>query len=495
MADNTEELALDLPAFLSSMRLNPEADSLRPLVSENLTEILDDETEEERFASILAAIVYNMGEEGEKFDKQRISDLCAQIDQVVNAQLDEIYHDEHFRSFEGVWRGIDDFYNSVNFSADMDVGLLDVTKEEAFEDLEVNSADIAGSELFKKIYVAEYDQYGGQPWGSVVGLFEFDNTPDDLTWLRNMGKVSTVSHAPFVGSVSPKFFGCQNMEEFNALRDIEGLLNSPRYARWNALRETEQAAYLGLTLPRYMARMPYSDETNPADGISYNEKVGIEDSSYLWAPCSLLFARNMARSFESSGWCQHLRGPKGGGLVERLPGHSLDYRGESVFKTPVEITLPDYKEFALANSGFIPLIQEKGSNTATFFSAQSIKRPYFDFKDPKDNENSQLVTNLSYTFSITRIAHYLKCIMRDNIGSSADAPYIEKQITDWVSKYVTTIVNPDDLTLRYYPFKAYSLNVAPVEGRVGWYHCSLNVLPHVQFEGMDVDLRIDARLG
>ena len=309
MADTTE-LALDLPAFLSSMRLDPEAGDLRPLVNESLTEILDDETEEERFASILAAIVYNMGEEGEKFDKQRISDLCAQIDQVVNAQLDEIYHDEHFRSFEGVWRGIDDFYNSVNFSADMDVGLLDVTKEEAFEDLEVNSADIAGSELFKKIYVAEYDQYGGQPWGSVVGLFEFENTPDDLTWLRNMGKVSTVSHAPFVGSVSPKFFGCQNMEEFNALRDIEGLMNSPRYARWNALRETEQAAYIGLTLPRYMARMPYSDETNPADGISYNEKVGIEDSSYLWAPCSLLFARNMARSFESSGWCQHLRGQK-----------------------------------------------------------------------------------------------------------------------------------------------------------------------------------------
>jgi type VI secretion system protein ImpC len=208
----------------------------------------------------------------------------------------------------------------------------------------------------------------------------------------------------------------------------------------------------------------------------------------------MLLARNLVKSFENSGWCQYLRGVKGGGLVSGLPTHSFNLRGEDELRAPIEISMPDFRELELATAGVIPLIHKKGSADAVFFSVQSLKRVH-KFKDPKDSENSQLVANLSYTFSISRIAHYIKCIMRDNIGSSANAAYIQGQIDGWISRFVTTVVNPDDLTLRYFPFKAYSLTVSEVPGKVGWYHCTLSILPHIQFEGMDVDLRVDARLG
>lgn len=495
MSEQTTEETLSLKSFLSSVRLSPDVETPTPMLQGNLEKIVEDVSAEERFISSMAAVVYNMAPEEGRFDKQSIQDLVGKIDRLVEEQLNEILHAPEFQRIEAEWTAIADLVKNVNFKANITVSLLDVSKEEAYEDLELNSADIAGSELFKKIYVAEYDQFGGAPYGVILGTYEFANTPQDILWLKTMGKIAAASHAPFIASVSPKFFGCETMAEVNQLRDLTGLFNTPRYSAWNELRDSEEAAYIGLTMPRYMARAPYNPITNPAEGINFTERVkGDDDREYLWASTALLFGRNLARSFETSGWCQHIRGVKGGGLLAGLPSHTFNIRGEDELRAPVEISMPDFRELELANAGIIPLIHKKGTAEAVFFSAQSIKRAH-KFKDPKDSENSQLVTNLAYTFSVSRIAHYLKCIMRDNIGSTANAQYIYNQIDRWISGYVTTLVNPDDLTLRYYPFKAYSLEVNEVPGRIGWYHCKLSILPHIQFEGMDVDLRVDARLG
>ena len=495
MAEQTTQETLSLKSFLSSVRLSSEVDAPTPMLQSNLETIVEDVSAEERFISSMAAVVYNMAPGEERFDKQSIQDLVAKIDGLVEDQLNEILHAPEFQRIEAEWTAIADLVRNVNFKANITVSLLDVSKEEAYEDLELNSADVAGSELFKKIYVAEYYQFGGSPYGVILGTYEFANTPQDILWLKTMGKIGAAAHAPFIASVSPKFFGCETMAEVNQLRDLTGLFNTPRYSAWNELRDSEEAAYIGLTMPRYMARAPYNDITNPAEGINFTEKVrGDDDREYLWASTALLFGRNLARSFETSGWCQHIRGVKGGGLITGLPSHTYNLRGEEELRAPIEISMPDFRELELANAGLIPLVHKKGTAEAVFFSAQSIKRAH-KFKDPKDSENSQLVTNLAYTFSVSRIAHYLKCIMRDNIGSTAHAQYIYNQIDRWISGYVTTLVNPDDLTLRYYPFKAYSLEVNEVPGRLGWYHCNLSILPHIQFEGMDVDLRVDARLG
>jgi type VI secretion system protein ImpC len=496
--------APDLKTFLTSVRLSTDVPTHTPMIQSHLDKVVEEVSAEERFISTMAAVAYNIKPEDQRFDKQSIQDLIGAIDQLVEDQLNEIVHHPDFQSLESNWLSIADLVAHTNFQANINIGLLDVSKEEAHEDLELNLADIGGSELFKKIYVKEYDQFGGAPYGVIVGLYDFFERKDragnqrdknkDLTWLKGIGKVAAASHAPFIGAVSPNFFNCETMHEVNALRDLSGMLSTPAYSKWNELRDSEVAAYIGLTLPRYMVRPPYNDLNNPADGISFNESVrGDEDHQYAWGNSAMLFARNLVRSFETSGWCQHIRGVKSGGLLAGLSSHIYNVRGENELKAPVEVSMPDFREFELAQSGFIPLIHKKGTAEAVFFSAQSLKKSH-QFKDPKDSENSQLVTNLSYTFSISRIAHYLKCIMRDNIGSTANAEYIYSQIDRWISNYVTTLVNPDDLTLRYYPFKAYSLEVLDVPGKVGWYHCNLSILPHVQFEGMDVDLRVDARL-
>ena len=493
--EQTEEQSLDLKRFLSSMRLNTEVSEPVPMIQNDLQEIKSDVSEEDRFISGMAALLLNVEPVDGKFDKGSILEVISGIDEMVNAQINEIIHNPEFKELESNWRSLNDLILNTNFKADVMIDILDVSKDELFEDFENNAVDITGSALFKKVYVAEYDQYGGRPIGSLLGLFDMKHTPDDEFWLRTMGKVAAASHAPYVGSVSPQFFGCDSVAELEAIKDLEGLMNHPKYGSWNKLRDSEEAAYIGLTLPKYVSRLPYDPDTNPCRKINFTEEVrGDQDEDYLWGSAATLFAQNMVRSFETSGWCQYLRGPKGGGLVSGLPVHMFNIRGEEEMKVPVEMMIPDYRELEFANSGFMPLIYRKGTSDACFFSCQSIKKPK-KFKDPKDTENSQLVTNLSYTLSITRIAHYVKCIMRDNIGSSADAAYIQDSLSKWISQYVTTIVNPDDTTLKYYPFKAYSVNVEERPGMIGWYDCNISILPHIQFEGMDVELKLDARLG
>jgi type VI secretion system protein ImpC len=486
--------ALDLKRFLSSMRLGTEISEPVPMIQDGLQTVAEEVSDEDRFISGMAALLLNIDTSAGRFDKGMVQQVIARIDVVVNDQINEIIHHEQFKQMESNWRSLNDLILNTNFKADVMIDILDVDKDELHEDFESNAVDITGSALFKKVYVAEYDQYGGKPVGSIVGLYEFEHTPKDEFWLRTMGKVAAASHAPFVGAVSPKFFGCDSIEELESIKDLEGLMSHPKYGSWNKLRDSEEAAYLGLTVPRYIVRKPFDPETNPSGNIPFEEKVrGDDNQDYLWGSAAILMAQNMVRSYEESGWCQYLRGPKGGGLVSGLPVHMFNVRGEEEMKLPVEMTIPDYRELEFANAGFIPLVYRKGTADACFFSCQSLKKAK-KFKDPKDSENAQLVTNLSYTFSITRIAHYVKCIMRDNIGSSADATYIKDTLENWINGYVTTVVNPDDLTLRYYPFKAASVDVVEKEGMIGWYDCSIAILPHIQFEGMDVELRLDARL-
>lgn len=488
---------ITLQRFLASMSLSlEEGQEPQPLIEGDLAGVKDDVSEEDRFLSSLAALLFNVDRGDGRFDKARIQELLLEINGLIADQVNEVLHNDAFQELESTWRGVNDLCSNMNFKANMTLDLLDVTKDELFEDFENNAVDLTGSALFQKVYVAEYDQFGGRPFGTMVGLYEFSNTPDDLFWLQYAGKIANAAHSPILTSISPKFLGCETITEVEAIKDLEGLLNQPKYGGWQKLRDTEIAAYIGLAFPRYLLRLPYHPDTNPCRNLKFfDETVNPDDDGdFLWGNSALLVARNMAKSFEQSGWCQYIRGPKAGGLIKGLPCYTFNIRGEEEVKLPVELSIPDYRELEFANSGIMPLVYRKGTAEACFFSAQSIKVPK-KFKDPKDSENSQLVCNLSYTLSITRLAHYIKSIMRDNIGTTANASYIQSQLETWLNQYITTISNPDDLTLRHYPFKAAVVEVEEKPGHIGQYSCKVSVLPHIQFEGMDVELRLDSRLG
>ena len=492
-----EEEDISLDKFLQTVRISSydEEKTLVPMLSDGLLQVNEEVSDAARFISSLATLIWNIEPGTSRLDKGKIEELIARLNKIINDQINEVIHHEKFKKLESTWRGMFDLISSTNFRANVMIDMIDVSKEELREDFENNSVDFASSAMFQKIYVAEYDQFGGRPFGSIIGMYEFEHTPADLKWLKIMGKISNASHAPFISSVKPQFFGCETIEELASIKDLEGLLNHPKYSVFNALRESEEAAYLGLCLPSYVLRLPWHPEKNPCGNFNFLEYTwGDEHEKYLWGNSAILFAKNMVRSFTGSGWCQYLRGPKGGGLITGLPVHTFNIRGEEEIKIPVEMAIPDYRELEFANCGFIPLIYRKGSGEACFFSAQSLKKPK-KFRDPKDSENAQMACNLPYTFSITRIAHYMKSIVRDNIGSSADATYIKNILNNWIFNYVTGVTNPDDKTLRRYPFKAAKIHVEEKPGRIGWYNCSVQILPHIQMEGMDVELRLETRLG
>jgi type VI secretion system protein ImpC len=483
-----------LTRLLQSMQLEEGNVSLTPMIGDSFGSTNEQVSLEDRFLSGLGAVLFNVDASDGRFEKGKVMEAIRKIDELVNKQLNAVFHHPTFQQLEATWRGIDDLAEHAHFRSNITIELLDVGKQELMEDFENNSSDIFGGSLFEKVYITEYDQYGGRPYGCILGLYEFTTNARDLFWLRNMSKIAAASHAPFVASVSPGFFGCKDIAEVEALKDLDGLLSQPRYSQWNALRDADEAAYIGLCFPRYVVRLPWNPETNPSSGLTFYEDANGEHGRYLWGHAGLLFARNLIRSFEDTGWCQYIRGPKGGGLITALPVDTFNVRGQEELRVPVELCIPDYRELEFARNGIIPLIYRKGSSEATFFSCQSIKRPK-KFKDSKDSENSQLVCNMSYTFSITRIAHYIKSIMRDNIGDIATAGYVQSVLSRWLEQYVTTEVRPDDLTMRSFPFRAAQVQVEAKPGRLGWYDCRVSILPHIQFEGMDVELRLESRLG
>ena len=500
-ARDLEEFSRDQLSLLEDqfLRLNTAKKSLDKLVEKH--QWFDDHgLSIDHFLSCVSVALYNdtLDDTGGNYSRviENVDKACQEINTTIYKKINNIIHDSEFQSLEANWIGLRNLIDSADWSANIMIDILDCTKEELREDFENHDMDLTNSDLMKKVYVAEYDQYGGNPYGCMIGLFEFDSSENDRRWLRTMSKVAAASHAPFISSVGPKFFGCNNIQELSEINDISDHMSKPQYEKWQEFRDEDDAAYIGLTVPKFMLRPPYHPVTNHAGiGINFVEKIksSNQGKDFLWCNAAYLFAKNILNSFAESGWCQYLRGPKGGGLIEHLPRYIFEKMGQDEIKPPVEMVIPDHRELQFANEGFIPLVYKKGSSEACFFSCQSVKKSK-KWKDPKDSENSQLVTNLAYTFSITRIAHYIKCIMRDNIGSSADKDYINNTLQSWLSQYVTTVVNPDDRTLRHYPFKAAQAVTEEKEGLIGWYSSSITVLPHIQFEGLDVELKMDVRI-
>jgi type VI secretion system protein ImpC len=460
----------------------------------------DGETDHALFVNVVATLAANLdiGTEDLNFSgfMKHVDDFVSKADAAIEERLMVVLRQPRFREIERNWLMLSQIVGAIE-GDNIQVDVLDVTKEELAEDIRDNSNHIMGSAMFQRMYVGEFDRFGGIPFSSMITLFEFDPSDvkqdGDLQFLTGLGRLAGHCHAPVVGAVAPQFFGIGSFDELSGLADLERVLERPKYGKWNAFRDTHEAAYVGLTMPRYLLREPHSlgDEAR----MRFAEVINKTDD-YLWGNAAALFAQNMIRSFEISKWCQHVRGPEGGGRIRGLPAPVITGSdGVSEEQPAVDAAIPDYRELQLANAGFIALVSKKDQpDEACFFSAQSAKISK-DFVEELATQNAHLVTNLSYTLSVSRVAHYIKCMARDYIGSSADAPYLQNMLQSWLSEYVTTITNPDDLTLTRYPFKAVTVEVTPKVGPLGWYKCTTSILPHIQFEGMDVELRLEAALG
>lgn len=443
--------------------------------------------------NILLKLIQDSSQKIEKLDKHLLDYHISQIDQKLSRQLDAIMHHPEFQEIESTWRGLKFLVDRTDFRRNVKIELLDVSKDDLRQDFE-DAPEINQTGFYRHTYIQEYDTPGGEPLGVTISNYEFDRGAQDIALLRNVSKVAAAAHMPFLASVGPKFFGKENMEEVAAIKDIANYFDRAEYTKWNSFRETDDSRYIGLTLPRVLARLPYGPETVPVRSFNYIEDVkGPDHDRYLWANASFAFAANMVQSFISNGWCVQIRGPQAGGLVEDLPIHLYDLGTGNQMKIPTEVLIPETREFEFANLGFIPLSFYKNRDYACFFSANSTQKPA-QYETKEATANSRINSRLPYIFLLSRIAHYLKVIQRENIGATKDRRVLELELNKWINNLVTEMTDPSDEVQASHPLRQAQVIVEDIEDNPGFFRVKTFLVPHFQIEGMDINLSMVSQM-
>jgi type VI secretion system protein ImpC len=482
-------------SLCSKINLKP-VSAARPIEAFRDNDLLSESSADERLARGMSAFLELVGQASrpvDRLDKSLLDFYIGQLDRQISAQLDAVLHTAEFQALEGRWRGLKMLVSRTDFTRNVRIEVLDVSKDALVRDFE-DTPEIIQSGLYRLTYVAEYDTPGGQPISALISDFEFANSPQDVALLRNVSKVAAAAHMPFIGSVGPAFFGKKSMEEVAAIQDIGNYFDRAEYIKWKSFRDTDDARYVGLTMPRVLGRLPYGKDTTPVRAFNYEEAVkGPDHDRYLWVNASFALAANMVRSFMSNGWCVQIRGPQAGGKVEDLPVHLYDLGTGYQAKIPTEVLIPETREFEFANLGFIPLSFYKNHDFACFFSASSTQKPAL-YETKEATANSRINARLPYIFLLSRIAHYLKLIQRENIGTTKDRRLLEGELNTWIKNLVTEMTDPSDALQASHPLRDAKVTVEDIEDNPGFFRIKLFIVPHFQVEGMDIGLSLVSQM-
>jgi type VI secretion system protein ImpC len=428
---------------------------------------------------------------------ETIQAMISALDQKLSEQVNRIIHNEDFQKLEGGWRGLHYLVNNTETDELLKIRVMNISKKDLGKTLKkFKGTAWDQSPLFKKIYEEEYGQFGGEPYGCLVGDYHFDHSPPDVELLSEMAKVSAAAHTPFISGLSPVAMQMDSWQELANPRDLTKIFQTPEYAAWNSLRKSDDARYIGLAMPRFLGRQPYGARSNPVDEFDFEEEtLGAEHSRFCWVNAAYAMARNINQSFKMYGWCSRIRGVESGGAVEGLPTHTFptDDGGQDM-KCPTEIAISDRREAELAKNGFMPLVHRKNTDIAAFIGAQSLHEPA-EYDDPDATANANLGARLPYLFATCRFAHYLKCIVRDKIGSFKERSDMQRWLNDWISNYVdSTPAHSTEAHKASHPLSAAEVVVEEVEGNPGYYTSKFYLRPHYQLEGLTVSLRLVSKL-
>lgn len=473
------------------------SDSLLDLIVEQ-SRVAKSPTEHQRARDIISELVREVLQGTVVLSENLSATLdarVAEIDQLISAQLSEVMHAPEFQRLEASWRGLHYLCKHTSTGAMMKIKVMHATKKELVRDFNT-AIDFDQSTLFKKVYEEEFGTFGGAPFGALIGDYEIGRQPEDMYFIEQMSHVAAAAHAPFISSASPELFGLEEFTDLGKPRDLAKVFDTVEYAKWKSFRDSEDSRYVGLTLPRFLGRLPYNPKDGTTvEGFNFVESVdGSHHNRYLWVNTAYAFAARLTAAFESYGWCAAIRGVEGGGLVEDLPTHTFKTDdGEIALKCPTEISITDRREKELSDLGFIPLVHCKHTDYAAFFGAQSVQKPRKYDLDAA-NANAVLSAQLQYMFAVCRIAHYMKAMMRDKIGSFASASNVEDYLNRWISQYVTSDDAASQETKAQFPLREASVQVSEVPGRPGVYRAVSFVRPHFQLDELSVSLRLVAEL-
>lgn len=450
---------------------------------------------EKGVAAFISEMLKN-SDQAQPVNKVLVDSMIAQVDAKISMQMDEILHAQELQKLESAWRGLKQLVDRTDFRENVKVEILHITKEEMLDDFE-GSGDITQSGMYQHVYTSGYGQFGGEPTGLVVTNYTFGPSSPDIKLMRYMSQVGAMAHAPFLAAAGAEMLGVDSFTELPNLKEIHDIFEGPRYAKWRGLRETEDSRYLGLTMPRFLLRQPYDPLENPTKTFSYQEGIDGTHENYLWGNTSFLMASRITDSFAKYRWCPNIIGPQSGGAVDDLPVHLYEALGQVQAKIPTEVLVSDRREYELSEEGFIPLTMRKDSDNAAFFSANSVQKPKIFQNTPEGKAaetNYKLGTQLPYMFIINRLAHYLKVLQREQIGSWKERQDLERELNTWLKQYIADQENPSAEVRSRRPLRAAKVVVSDVEGNPGWYQCELSVRPHFKYMGANFSLSLVGRL-
>jgi type VI secretion system protein ImpC len=434
--------------------------------------------------------------EGEKIDKALVDALIAEIDVKLSRQMDEIIHHPTFQKLESAWRSLKFCIDRTDFRENIKVELLNCSKEDLLADFE-DAPEVPKSGLYKIVYSAEYGTFGGRPFGAIVANYEFGPGPQDIALLQKCASVATMSHAPFLAAAGPGFFGLKDYLNLPNLKDLKSLFEGPQYTKWQSFRESEDARYVGLTLPRFLLRLPFGANTVPVKAFNYEEDVIGKHDAYCWGNAAFAMATRVADSFAKYRWCPNIIGPQAGGAVENLPLHQYEAMGEIQTKIPTEIQLTERREFELSEEGFIGLSYRKDSDNACFFSANSCQKPKYFGQSAEGRAaetNYRLGTQLPYMMIMCRLSHYLKVLQREQIGTWKERADLERELNEWIGQYVADQDVVSAAIRGRRPLRQAQIIVSDVEGQPGWYKVDMKVRPHFKYMGAFFTLSLVGKL-
>lgn len=429
------------------------------------------------------------------------NDAIAAIDRTISKQLGAVMHAPEFQKLEGSWRGLNHLVMNSETGSGLKIRMFNVAKKELAKDL-AKAVEFDQSETWKKLYENEFGSPGGEPYGALIGDFQFTNHPDDIDLLTNMSNVAAGSFCPFISAPSCEFFGFDSWEELSKPRDLEKIFESKEYTKWRSFRDTEDSRFVTMVMPRTLARMPYGASTSPVEEFNFEEvnadgggtTEGMHHDEYCWMNAAYAMGTTLTNAFSENGWCTAIRGAEGGGKVENLPTHTFrSDDGDIDAKCPTEIAITDRREAELSKVGFLPLCHYKNTDYAVFFGAQSTQKPK-KYDNPDATANAAISARMPYLMATARFAHYLKVMARDKIGSFMEASDCESWLNSWIQTYVNGNAQSGQEMKAKYPLAEARIEVKEIPGAPGSYNAVAHLRPWLQMEELTASMRMVAKI-
>ena len=427
-----------------------------------------------------------------------IQETLANIDDLLEQQLQEILHATSLQQLEASWRGLAYLIENVAEYRQIEVHALDASWPELARDAQ-STIVFDHTRFFKHIYESEFGSPGGHPFGLLVGDYEISHLPqqsiDTLSLVRQLAGTAAAAFAPLILGAAPQMFGADDIPSLERGINLKQTLSQKEYLDWRSWCSSPDARFLSVALPRFLIRSPYTRAMTVGSEFLFTEHCS-KPTDYLWCNAAFALATVVARSYGETGWFDDFLGSAQDdecrGVLSNLPRLALHSDPDCPLP-PIEWAVPDPTAQELAESGFTCLQHCKYTPDVMIQSAPNISAMTHD-RGADAAQGERLDVQLYHVLAVSRFAHYIKRIARDMIGSALSVDDVQTAIHSWISDYICANAAPTPAQRRQQPLKNASVQIHKSEADPGTYLCRVLVRPHNLHQTLAMDFQLKSSL-